>query len=204
MRARARHDVRNIEFRRADLLELGPEAGAFDLIESGGVLHHLRDPLAGWRLLVDRLAPQGIMRIGLYSAIGREGLVPARQFAAEHGYGPDAPSLRAFRAAVIARPPTDPVRAGVVGSSDFYALSGVRDLLFHVEEHVFTVPAIAEALAGLRLRFIGFEANDDLRLAYRRRFPDDPPLTDLANWARFEAENRSIFAAMYIFWCARE
>ena len=39
----------------------------FDLIESDGVLHHLADPCAGWRVLLSLLRPGGLMCIGLYS-----------------------------------------------------------------------------------------------------------------------------------------
>ena len=35
----------------------------FYLIESVGVLHHLADPLAGWRKLVALLRPCGVMRL---------------------------------------------------------------------------------------------------------------------------------------------
>ena len=43
----------NIEYAQADIMELGSFERRFDLIECSGVLHHLGDPLAGWRMLVD-------------------------------------------------------------------------------------------------------------------------------------------------------
>jgi len=43
----------NIEYAQADIMELGSFERRFDLIECSGVLHHLGDPLAGWRILVD-------------------------------------------------------------------------------------------------------------------------------------------------------
>ncbi len=38
---------------------LGGLGRQFDLIECVGVLHHLGDPLAGWRVLVSLLKPGG-------------------------------------------------------------------------------------------------------------------------------------------------
>jgi tetratricopeptide (TPR) repeat protein len=44
--------LRNIEYAQADILELGTIDRTFDSIESVGVLHHLAEPTAGWRVLV--------------------------------------------------------------------------------------------------------------------------------------------------------
>jgi hypothetical protein len=35
---------------------------------------------------------------------------------------------------------------------------------------------------------------------FRRRFPNDRTMTNLALWHTFETENPSIFAGMYQFW----
>ena len=40
---------------------------------------------------------------------------------------------------------------------DFFSLSEVRDLLFHVQEHTFTIPEIKDMLSKLGLIFCGFE-----------------------------------------------
>ena len=50
----------------------------FDVIECTGVLHHLAEPLAGWRALLGCLAADGRMLLGLYSAIARRSLAALR------------------------------------------------------------------------------------------------------------------------------
>jgi SAM-dependent methyltransferase len=190
----------NIEYAQADLLALGSLAERFDVIECAGVLHHLRDPLAGWRILCSLLRPGGVMRIALYSERARRHVVRARELVAAEGFPPTPDGIRAFRAAVLAHT-DDPLLARLAQGEDFFSQSGCRDLAFHVEEHRFRLPAIAAMLAELELRFLGFEGLDPgIVAACRARFPDDPALWDLASWDRFEAERPDTFAGMYRFW----
>jgi hypothetical protein len=80
-------------------------------------------------------------------------------------------------------------------------MSGCRDLIFHVQEHRFTLPQIGAILADLELQFLGFEFSDLSVLAdYRSSFPDDSTLTRLDHWHRFELDHPDTFARMYQFW----
>ena len=56
--------VTNVEYAQADILRLASIGRTFDLIASVGVLHHLADPIAGWRELLSLLRPGGFMRFG--------------------------------------------------------------------------------------------------------------------------------------------
>lgn len=192
--------IANVVYRQADILALDPIAGRFDVIECAGVLHHLRDPLEGWRALLPVLRPGGVMRIALYSERARRHVLRARELVAAEEFAANPEGIRAFRAAVLARL-EDPLLARLARSEDFYSLSGCRDLVFHVEEHRFTLPRIAAVLVDLGLAFIGFEWPDAGAVAaYRAQFPEDRPLSDLANWDRFEADRPDTFAGMYRFW----
>ena len=166
-------DIGNIEYRQADILALGSIAERFDVIECSGVLHHLEDPVAGWRILCSLLRPSGVMRIGLYSEIARRHVVRAREFVASEGFAPTPDGIRACRTAIRARG-DDPLLARVARGEDFYSLSGCRDLVFHVQEQRFTLPQIAGLIERLGLQFIGFEFPDaGAAASYRARFPDD-------------------------------
>jgi Flp pilus assembly protein TadD/SAM-dependent methyltransferase len=187
----------NIEFGQADILELGRFGRSFDVIESVGVLHHLRDPLEGWRLLIGRLRPGGFMSIGLYSASARQGVSAARALIAARGYRATADDIRRFRQDIFGLDDEAPAKS-LSHSSDFFATSGCRDLFFHVEEHPTTIPAIKEFLAANDLAFIGFDS--PMRAQYAERFPADRAMTDLDCWHRFEEERPDAFRAMYQFW----
>src|SRR3954465_611723 len=87
--------IATIDYRQADILALDALDERFDLVEASGVLHHLEDPLAGWRVLAGRVAPGGFMRIGLYSARGRQHFMHARKFVAARGFEPTPEGIRA-------------------------------------------------------------------------------------------------------------
>ena len=48
-------NINNIEYMQADILDLGKLKKQFDIIESSGVLHHMKNPMAGWQVLTDCL-----------------------------------------------------------------------------------------------------------------------------------------------------
>jgi SAM-dependent methyltransferase/tetratricopeptide (TPR) repeat protein len=197
--------IENIEYRQGDILALDSIPERFDVIECSGVLHHLEDPLAGWRILCSLMRPGGVMRIGLYSESGRRHVARAREFAAAQGFEPTPEGIRRCRAAILARG-DDELLARTARSEDFYSLSGCRDLIFHVQEHMFTLPRIASLIEGLGLRFIGFELPDAgaVFARYKAQFPDDPARVNLEYWHRFEQANPETFARMYQFWVCRK
>lgn len=186
----------NVRFAQADILGLPALTERFDLVECSGVLHHMADPLAGWRVLVSLLKPGGVMKLGLYSELARRHIVAARSLAA----GLD---VREARRRILALPTDHPARR-VAALRDFYSASGARDLILHAQEHRFTVPQLAQAVESLGVEFLGFEFSDKTALqAYRPRYPDDPAARSFDNWASFEAEHPDTFAGMYQFWVRR-
>jgi tetratricopeptide (TPR) repeat protein/2-polyprenyl-3-methyl-5-hydroxy-6-metoxy-1,4-benzoquinol methylase len=189
----------SIEFAQGDLLELGVIGRHFDVIECSGVLHHLADPFAGWRVLLSLLRPGGFMLVGLYSQAARRDIARTRHLIAERGFGASPDEIRRCRQELLDL--KDREKLGIaVTSSDFFGMSTCRDLLFHTQEQEMTLSDIAAFLEGNALTFLGFEVEDSVLHAYRKNFPDDRAATSLNHWQAFEQENPGTFAAMYIFW----
>jgi SAM-dependent methyltransferase len=190
--------IANIEYRHGDILALGALAERFELIESVGVLHHMADPLAGWRVLASLRKPGGRLRIGLYSEAGRRQVVRARELIAARGFKPDVHGIRAARAVVR----EDAQLAQLARNEDFYSTSGCRDLLFHAHEHRFTLPQLESMIRSLKLEFLGFEFSDSgaALQRYRKKFPQDSLACDLDNWHKLEQEFPDTFSRMYQFW----
>ena len=64
----------------------------------------------------------------------------------------------------------------------------VRDLLFHVQTHLFTIPEISKILKDLNLEFLGF-----VHPLLKSKF-------SLNQWNKFEINNPDTFFNMYQFW----
>lgn len=188
----------NIEYAQADIMKLGSVSRTFDVIESVGVLHHLAEPMLGWRVLVSLLRPGGLMRLGFYSELARQHVVAARDFIAEKGYMATHEDIRQCRQELISME-EDSAFKKLVHCSDFFSTSGCRDLLFHVKEHRFTIPQIKDCLSELDLKFIGFNLDAQITRRYQACFPDDPLMTNLENWHVFEVDHPDTFSNMYQF-----
>ena len=190
--------ITNVEFAQADIMELGSIARDFDVIETSGVLHHLADPWAGWKILLSLLRPAGVMQVGLYSELARQNIVAARALIAERGYRPIPEDIRQCRQEIMAADDATLLRT-LTQVADFFTTDDCRDLLFHVQEHRLTLPAIKSFLAANDLEFIGFALDAATRQLFAARFPDPAALTDLDCWHIFENERPRTFAAMYQF-----
>jgi 2-polyprenyl-3-methyl-5-hydroxy-6-metoxy-1,4-benzoquinol methylase len=187
-----------IAYGQADITAFAPTDRTFDVIEASGVLHHLAEPMQGWSGLLRLLKPGGLMRLGFYSELARTDIKAAQSLVAVRGIASTPDAIRRYRQEAMSS--TDPRYAGIIGSPDFYSTSACRDLLFHVQEHRLTLPQIGAFLRENKLTLLGFELDAPILARYRAQFPDDPAMTDLANWHRFETGNPATFRGMYQFW----
>jgi tetratricopeptide (TPR) repeat protein/SAM-dependent methyltransferase len=191
--------LENVEYAQADIMALSSAGRTFDIIESVGVLHHLADPIAGWRQLLSLLRPDGFMRLGFYSEHARQNETAAKGFITEHGYKPIPEDIRRCRQDLMSMENAVHFKQ-ILSVRDFYGMSECRDLLFHVQEHRYTLPQLKENLRQLDLTFIGFSLDPDIIKRYMKRFPADQSQIDLDSWHVFETENLDTFTGMYQFW----
>ena len=187
-----------IEFAQADIMALGSLDRTFDLINSGGVFHHMPDPWAGWREVLKLMKPNGVMQVGLYSAHARRDILTARRIIAERGYPPTPDDILRLRHDLT----TSGEKFSFMTLDDYFTVSTCRDLLFHVHEVQTTIPEIKAFLDANGLRFIGFDFGaQEGQEHYRNLFARNGwSLSDLDRWDAFERENPQLFAGMYVFW----
>ena len=185
-----------IDYAQADILKLGDLGRSFDIVDSTGVLHHMAEPLAAWRILLDLVRPGGLMHVGFYSERGRAAIVGARSYVAEHGYGDTPAEIRRFRQDVLTSP-----HARVVTYNDFFSTSECRDLLFHVQESRLTIPDLKSFIAAHGLKFIGFEFEPGMQQQYRAQFAQAGwSMADFDRWDEIEARFPDTFSNMYRLW----
>ena len=195
---------KNIKYLHADILQLNKLNRKFDIIECAGTLHHMKDPIKGLKVLLDILEPHGFLRIGLYSETGRQHVVKARELIKKRNFRNTNENIKNFRQEII-NDIEDQSFKLITQSQDFYSTSSVRDFLFHVQEHRFTIPQISKILKDLDLEFLGFFFDDEhIKRKFSKFFPNDKENISLDNWHQFEINNPNIFSSMYQFWVKKK
>ena len=193
-------NCKNINFIQGDLLDLRKLNKKFDIIESVGVLHHMANPIIGWETLANCLKKDALMLIGLYSEKARENIANIRETINSLKIKTTKKNIINFRKDIFENNNTkwDSIKY----SPDFYSTSGVRDLLFHVQEHRFSIKKIRGHIKKLGLIFLGFEDTYVLD-QFKKTYNQTNDLFDLDKWENFEKNNPRIFSGMYQFWCKK-
>ncbi len=192
--------INNIDFIQGDILDLKSIDRKFDIIESVGVLHHMDDPFKGWKILTSCLNDDSLMLIGLYSEKARQHITQIRNKINKLKLQTNYKNIIKFRKDLIED--NNGQWNYIKSSPDFYTVSGVRDLLFHVQEHQFTISKIKKYLDKLGLIFLGFE-DQLVKEKFKIHYNDKNDLYDLNKWEEYEKSNPRIFAGMYQFWCKK-
>ena len=192
--------IKNIEYMQADILDMKEFNSDFDIIESSGVIHHMENPLLGWEILTRLLKVGGIMKIGLYSKLARRNISLTRKEIANQKISSEKIVIRSFREKISNS--NKQHHRDLLGMADFYSLSEVKDLLFHVQEKNFTIPFIIKSLSKFNLKFCGFGDKTITKKFMKMNSKND--LYNLNNWKKFEEDNPTTFSGMYQFWCQRD
>jgi tetratricopeptide (TPR) repeat protein/ubiquinone/menaquinone biosynthesis C-methylase UbiE len=195
--------VTNIKFAQGDILNMGELDDRFDVIACSGVLHHMAQPEAGLKTLLELMNPGGFINIGVYSACAREYIERLRQVFVKRGFELSLEGIREFRNYLAVNVDSD--ARLIQNSVDFYSTSTLRDMLFDLQEHCYTIPQIDALLEDHQMEFLGFILDDrQIKTTFARQFPDDPDCLDLKNWHQFEQANPRTFDNMYQFWCRKK
>ena len=154
--AEARAEARgltNIAFRTGSLLEL-PDLGlgSFDYIDCCGVLHHLEDPPAGLAALTAVLAEDGGIGLMVYAPYGRNGVYPPQDMLRQlAGDLPLAERVGLAKRLIAGLPETNGFRRNPYLGDHRLGDAELVDLLLHARDRAYTVPELAELIAGAGL-----------------------------------------------------
>ncbi len=193
--------IYNVELIQMDILEVPLLEMKFDIIECGGVLHHMNNPIQGLKALLNVLKKTGFLKLGLYSELARQDVVQAKNHITRKGIQANHENIRNFRQKVFSGELSNLNSLKNIG--DFYSLSECRDLCFHVQEHRFTIDQLAETLKSNELKFLGFLLQQPVKSLYKQYFPEDETQTNLQNWKEFEKKHPTTFSGMYQFWVSK-
>ena len=136
----------------------------------------------------------------MYSELARHHIVKVREEIAALNIGTLEADIRKFRQSLAES--HDENHQLLTKSNDFYSLSTIRDLIFNVQEHRFTLPQIKRCLGELGLKFCGFEDKNVIS-NFREFHGTDADIYDLELCHKYEKTNPQTFAGMYQFWCQK-
>ena len=195
------YSLANLEFAQADIMRLGALPRQFDYIDVSGVLHHLADPWAGWRILLSLLRPGGVMQLGLYSEAARRNVVAARALIAERGYRPVADDIRRCRQEIIAS--ADPLLNSLTRTARFLHHQRMPRPALSRPGAPHHVAADQSVPGGERRAVLGLHSRRADVASFRTALPEPAAATDLDRWHDFETQAPETFARMYQFWVRR-
>ena len=149
--------VRSLRQEQCSLLDL-QEEGRFDYINSVGVLHHLRDPLAGLKALGQLLAPKGLLHLFLYADAGRWEIHRTQQALELLEAGAGADGLRLGRELFSDLPETNRLRRTHEQrwAIDTHADANFADMYLHPQETSYDLERLMALIKSSGLYFAGF------------------------------------------------
>src|SRR5262249_39594167 len=147
------------------------------------------DPLKGWKVLLSLLREGGVMRVALYSELARRSIVAAREYCLQNNYGSSSEGIRVARQHLT----NGAEHRSVTRYFDFFSTSACRDLLFHTQEHRFSIEQIQAFLEENNLRFFGFDVPASVRADFIRRFGNET--RNFARWSSYEKEHPDTFVS---------
>ena len=149
--------VQSLRQEQRSLLDLEDE-GCFDYINSVGVLHHLRDPLAGLKALGQRLAPHGLLHLFLYADAGRWEIHRTQKVLELLEAGVGADGLRLGRELLSELPETNRLRRNHEQrwAIDTHADANFADMYLHPQETSYDLERLMALIESSGLYFAGF------------------------------------------------
>ena len=112
----------------------------------------------------------------------------------------NSPEIRQARRDIMRE--LDPALAPLLSpASDFWTMSDTRDLIFHVQEHRFTLLEIGRMIESSGLTFLGLALRNPAdKLVFSQEFPEPDAARSISNWHEFEKRHPETFGDTYKIW----
>ena len=140
------------------------------------------------------------MKIGLYSKYGRSDIIKIAKEINQSKIKSNVEDMISFRSFLINSVQQHHKR--ILKITDFYSLSDFRDMLFHEQEHRFTIPKIKDFINKNSLYFCGFESSTIVS-NFKEKAISELAIYDLDKWKSYEDSHPTTFRGMYNFWCQK-
>jgi SAM-dependent methyltransferase len=158
-RLKERHGLENLTLRQMPLEEATALGEEFDFISASGVLHHLREPVAGLRELGRVLAPEGVIGVMVYGRYGRVGVYMMQDLFRILNLGQAADDVQVVKEGLNAIGPKHPVRNYLRLAIDLADDTGLVDTFLHRQDRAYTVGECLDLVRDAGLAFQGWGEN---------------------------------------------
>lgn len=190
-RSRAAQQVQELRIEQRSLLDL-EEEGAFDYINSVGVLHHLREPEQGLRALARQLRPGGVLHLFLYADGGRWEIHRSQRALSLLEVGTGGEGLRLGRQLLRELPEANRLRRHHEQrwALDTAADANFADMYLHPQETSYDLDRLLRFVEQADLNFAGFsnpQVWDPARLLQGELLERARALPQRQQWALVEA-----------------
>ncbi len=190
-------NINNINYLCMDILNINSLNESFDYISCGGVLHHMKNPILGWKSLLECLNKNGLLEVALYSKLARRDILSVKKNYNIKKNMLNLTDLRNIRYKIINE---NISLTNTLYSEDFFSLSGFKDLFANENEVQYEIQDINKILDNLKLSFCGFQLTD-----YQIRILKNEQSKHLSlnEWKLIEKKHPNFFSTMYHFWCQK-
>lgn len=152
------HRCGGVHFSQGNFLEPDQVPGPYHFIDAFGVLHHLDDPLAGFRALEQRLAPGGVLRVMVYGRYARQEAESIRR-ACRLLKITDLPALKRL---LNRAPRGSRIREYLDASWESRTDTGLADLFLHPCVHTYRIDEFLAVITQTGLKPLRFTHTDAL------------------------------------------
>lgn len=134
--------------------------GKFDYINCIGVLHHLKNPPNGLKILKDSLSDQGAINIMVYAKYGRTGLYQVQDIMkmVNQGVSNRIEEIMNTKSVMASFPATNWYIRGQELLSDHVVFGdvGLYDMFLHKQDRAYSIPELYEFIHNATLNFVEF------------------------------------------------
>ncbi|WP_342278683.1 class I SAM-dependent methyltransferase [Candidatus Tisiphia endosymbiont of Myopa tessellatipennis] len=134
--------------------------GKFDYINCIGVLHHLKSPPDGLKILKDSLSDQGAINIMVYAKYGRTGLYQVQDIMkmVNQGVSNRVEEIMNTKSVMAGFPATNWYIRGqeLLGDHVVFGDVGLYDMFLHKQDRAYSIPELYEFIHNAALNFVEF------------------------------------------------
>ena len=162
------------------------------------MIHHLPDPALGLRGLKSALKPDGIVNLAVYATVGHTSIEAVKSRFDLNDAAQSLDTLRRLRAEIHAAAERDEDARWITRFTDFYSVSGTRDLLLHPLEKTYSAESLWQLVdqAGFEI-IVASVINVPDRLLLAPYMSNDPYGRSLATWQAIEQHVPQALRSMF-------